>query len=478
MADSDMEMEDESTKYNLWLQTNPLDRWNSDNFDQTQMLNYHLEHKYGTYDLPEEFCAYLRGLMLLPLLDSKKGLYAQLSTPQNCIIEGNPGTGKTSLAVILAELLFELGYTSKKFDPLQDIIVASSTNSTKLKQAALNCRGGVVIVDESHILGSEALLSVKDKKSAILFNTIFNEMFTGAKGTRTSKTTFILIGYGDTNVQANMSDLFLMDPGFQRRCPNIILLENCTARSLAKMFFRQVEKHKRYDWDDSLAEYSEEEKIKELTDLFQERYFNTFVDIQLAHANNNNLIAQMFQGNLGQAWAMDLILQEDREGNRLQKDPTPNFLKKINANIEDFLQTYEDDDSSSVSAKFRLNFETVRTAIKIGYDKLLKINQKIGKFKTRENLTHARQGLPINTVLPKDIPKRKAQMNKRTRTASSTYSFRPITPPPEKQPPPPEKQPTPQTRAWTRSQTQTQINFESNLNSLCISSIHICSKKQ
>ena len=82
-----------------------------------------------------------------------------LDTPTlNMIFKGNPGTGKTTIARIVAKLLHQLGYVKKdKFVEItkQDSI-AGYVGQTALKTKNLinDNKGGVIFLDEAYTLCS------------------------------------------------------------------------------------------------------------------------------------------------------------------------------------------------------------------------------------------------------------------------------------------------------------------------------------
>ncbi len=121
---------------------------------------------------------------------------------------GNPGTGKTTVAVTMAEILHRLGYlrTSRLVSVTRDDLVGEYIGHTapKTKEVLKRAMGGVLFIDEAYYLyrpenerdyGKEAieiLLQVMEEKRDDLV--------------------VILAGYGDL-----MEQFFSSNPGFRSR---------------------------------------------------------------------------------------------------------------------------------------------------------------------------------------------------------------------------------------------------------------------
>merc|ERR1740129_1154020 len=127
--------------------------------DMIDYLQYQLAQIVGLGGLKEKLLAFCRGA----ILDKKRlevarreGRHFKPSKPRHMIFRGNPGSGKTTIAKIVADILFKLGLlkrdscvTVQREDLVADVIGATAKLTNKrIKDAA----GGVLFVDEAYRL--------------------------------------------------------------------------------------------------------------------------------------------------------------------------------------------------------------------------------------------------------------------------------------------------------------------------------------
>merc|ERR1740123_338241 len=127
--------------------------------DMLDYLQYQLAQIVGLGGLKEKLFAFCRGA----ILDKKRlevarreGRHFKPGKARHMIFRGNPGTGKTTIAKIVADILFKLGLlrkdrciTVQREDLVADVVGATAKLTKKrVKDAA----GGVLFVDEAYRL--------------------------------------------------------------------------------------------------------------------------------------------------------------------------------------------------------------------------------------------------------------------------------------------------------------------------------------
>ncbi len=146
---------------------------------------------------------------------------------------GNPGTGKTTVAVTMAEILHRLGYlrTARLVSVTRDDLVGEYIGHTapKTKEVLKKALGGVLFIDEAYYLhrpenerdyGKEAieiLLQVMEDKRDDL--------------------AVVLAGYGD-----KMEQFFASNPGFRSRIAHHIDFPDYTDQELVQIGQQMLDK--------------------------------------------------------------------------------------------------------------------------------------------------------------------------------------------------------------------------------------------
>jgi probable Rubsico expression protein CbbX len=149
----------------------------------------------------------IAALLVIDRLRREAGLTAARPTLHMCFT-GNPGTGKTTVAMRMAEILHRLGYIARNqvVSVTRDDLVGQYVGHTapKTKEVLKRAYGGVLFIDEAYYLyrpenerdyGVEAI--------EILLQVMENQR---------DKLVVILAGYGD-----RMDQFFALNPGMSSR---------------------------------------------------------------------------------------------------------------------------------------------------------------------------------------------------------------------------------------------------------------------
>lgn len=146
----------------------------------------------------------------------------------NMLFTGNPGTGKTTVAEILAEILCDLGYLkTKKVTKIgsQDLIGKFVGHTAdKTEKLLKDARGGVVIIDEAYTLASEGNTFRDDALGVLL------------KEMERPDTAFIFAGY-----EKEMDILIKANSGIFSRIQYHMHFRDYTKEELLQIFLNTVE---------------------------------------------------------------------------------------------------------------------------------------------------------------------------------------------------------------------------------------------
>jgi len=163
------------------------------------------------------------------------------------VFQGNPGTGKTRVARLVARLLVEMGVLkgTRTGEPFFEVkrseLIGSAVGKTEKKTSAVieRARGGVLFVDEAYMLtnsgGNDFGLRAVEE--------IMNHM-QDAEGP-----IFIFAGYPQ-----EMEQFVLTNPGLQRRIGHSFDFADYDVRDLAKIFTREVRSKPNLELGSALSE--------------------------------------------------------------------------------------------------------------------------------------------------------------------------------------------------------------------------------
>lgn len=172
-------------------------------------------------------------------------LAGDMTEPGHYIFTGNPGTGKTTVARYMGQILRNLGmlkrghvieYTASQLMS----VVFDSDHSGNFDEVAEKALDGILFIDEAHQL----VLDITGRGGAIIRALVpFMEK-------HRENLCVIAAGYED-----GMDDFLKLDPGFQNRFNAIINFENYTGDQLRDILLRMLEE-KGIFADDDYREYA------------------------------------------------------------------------------------------------------------------------------------------------------------------------------------------------------------------------------
>ena len=162
----------------------------------------------------------------------EKGL-PELQTSNHMVFTGHPGTGKTTVARIMAKIYKSLGVVSKGqlIETDRAGLVAGYMGQTALKTAQVikKAKGGILFIDEAYSLSSEDGSNDYGKEA----------IDTLVKGMEDYRDDLVVIVAGYVN---EMKKFINMNPGLRSRFNKYINFANYSAAEMLEIFKRQCEK--------------------------------------------------------------------------------------------------------------------------------------------------------------------------------------------------------------------------------------------
>lgn len=188
----------------------------------------------------------------------KRGLGSNTSINRHLVFNGNPGTGKTTVARLVAEILHKRGAlpTAKVIDVKASSLIADHLGGTATKtlQILESAKDGVLLIDEAYMLN-------ESKASGSFVSEAVETLMTYAEDHRDS-IIIILAGYTD-----KMYELFSTgNPGFKSRFPssNHIEFPDYTYEDKIEIFKRMLKSNNSI----MSEEFIETKKFKSLMNFY------------------------------------------------------------------------------------------------------------------------------------------------------------------------------------------------------------------
>lgn len=199
--------------------------------EEMELAMAELNNLIGLAGVKQEVLASIN-LLKINNMRKEKGL-PELQTSRHMVFTGQPGTGKTTVARIMAKIYKALGVVSKGHlvETDRSGMVAGYVGQTALKTAQVikKAKGGVLFVDEAYALSSEDGSNDFGKEA---IDTI-------VKGMEDYRDDLVVIVAGYTN---EMKEFIDMNPGLRSRFNKYINFDNYAADEMLEIFKGQCEK--------------------------------------------------------------------------------------------------------------------------------------------------------------------------------------------------------------------------------------------
>ncbi|MFT8907694.1 MAG: AAA family ATPase [Lentilactobacillus diolivorans] len=201
-----------------------------------------------------------------------------ISQSYHSVYIGNPGTGKTTVARIVAKIMDEQGIlpTSKYKEVSRQNLVSENVGGTALKtnEVLEESTGGVLFIDEAYTLYKQTANDFGQEA----VDTILKYM-------EDHRTDLMIIFAGYTK---EMQDFLHMNPGLKSRIPNVFDFQDYTPQQISQIGISQL-KEKKFNFNEQLYTQAVERSYTASTDHSNGRWVRNFNDSLLQIVADNSM---------------------------------------------------------------------------------------------------------------------------------------------------------------------------------------------
>ncbi len=191
---------------------------------------------------------------------AERGLGEQEKMSMHIILTGNPGTGKTTIARKLGEILAAIGYLDSghvvEVDRAKMVSPYQGETPKVVDRLCDKAMGGILFVDEAYTLAPVSQAGDRDNQGAQALEKLMKRM-------EDDRGKFIVIAAG---YRTEMDNLFRINPGFRSRFNYFLNIEDYTPEQLYEIML-VFAKDKKY----LFSEQAEALTKKMITELYNSR---------------------------------------------------------------------------------------------------------------------------------------------------------------------------------------------------------------
>ena len=196
----------------------------------------------------------------------ERGLGEAQKISMHTVLTGNPGTGKTTIARKLGEILAAIGYLDSghvvEVDRSKMVSQYQGETPKVVNELCDKAMGGILFVDEAYTLAPVSASGERDAQGAQALETLMKRM-------EDDRDKFVVIAAG---YRMEMDNLFRVNPGVRSRFNYFLNLEDYTPEELYQIM-QMFAKGKQYVFSPE-AEKLARKKIKEMYDTREKDFAN------------------------------------------------------------------------------------------------------------------------------------------------------------------------------------------------------------